>query len=92
MDIAIEKPIGSLSHDERLRLLDRRPTDDPDLESGVRQLLDGVRETGDELLRDLAIRYDGVQLDDLGPLHLDHTGECGLELQDSVFLFYDLTK
>lgn len=65
MDIAIEKPIGSLSHDERLRLLDRRPTDDPDLESGVRRLLDGVRDTGDEILRELALRYDGVELADL---------------------------
>jgi histidinol dehydrogenase len=44
------------------RLFDRRPVDDADLAAGVAAILEDVRARGDEALRDMARRFDGVRL------------------------------
>ena len=63
--IAVRGRLADLSPDQRALLLDRRPADDIDVRDRVRALLADVRARGDDSLRDLAHRFDGVQLTSL---------------------------
>jgi histidinol dehydrogenase len=65
MNLAIRKPLAQLTPGERSRLLDRRPSDEPELEDRVRHILDRVRRDGDGALREMAREFDGVDLQDL---------------------------
>lgn len=58
-------PLADLSPETTALLLDRRPRDDPALESAVSAMLDDVRDRGDEALREMAERFDGAELDAL---------------------------
>lgn len=65
MNLAIRKPLAQLTSGERTRLLDRRPSDEPELADRVRLILDRVRRDGDRALREMAREFDGVDLQDL---------------------------
>lgn len=62
MRLSIDKPLARLTPRERSRLLDRRPSDEPELAHRVRLLLDRVRREGDQALREMALEFDGVDL------------------------------
>jgi len=63
--IAVEGPVSSLGREELALILDRRPDDAPELGGRVRKLMEEVRERGDDALRAMAARYDGVELEAL---------------------------
>jgi histidinol dehydrogenase len=65
MRIAIDKKLSELSAAERGRLVDRRPTEHPRLQDEVQEILERVRRGGDDALREMALSFDGVQLDEL---------------------------
>jgi histidinol dehydrogenase len=61
--------LADLDDRERRLLLERRSQEDPALEQAVRALLAEVRQRGDEALRAMARRFDGVAL---GSLEVPH--------------------
>lgn len=65
LELAVDARLSGLSDAQRTLLLDRRPGADEGLADQVAALLDEVRTSGDEALRDMARRYDGVELDEL---------------------------
>ena len=62
MRIAIDKPLAALTSGEKELLLDRRPSDEPQLQARVGQILAEVREEGDPALFRMAREFDGVEL------------------------------
>lgn len=62
MQIAIDKSLARLTPEERSRLLDRRPSDEPGLQEKVREILRQVRTHGDQALTEMARELDGVDL------------------------------
>jgi histidinol dehydrogenase len=65
MNLFVRKPLAQLTSEERSRLLDRRPLDEPKLADRVRIILDRVRRDGDRALREMAREFDGVDIQDL---------------------------
>lgn len=65
MKIAVETTVAELAPPEERLLLERRPPDEPQLRETVREILDEVRREGDDALRTMARRWDGVELGDL---------------------------
>ena len=63
--LAVDTRISSLSEAQRSLLLERRPGVDEGLGEEVAALLHQVRESGDDALREMARRYDGVELEEL---------------------------
>ncbi|HZD04875.1 MAG TPA: histidinol dehydrogenase [Longimicrobiales bacterium] len=63
--VAVEARLADLTPAQRSLLLERRPVDQPEVEAGVRHILGDVRARGDEALREMALRYDGVELESL---------------------------
>jgi histidinol dehydrogenase len=57
--------LEDLTPDAEARLLDRGPTDDPQLAESVARLIADVRARGDEALLEMAARFDGARLDTL---------------------------
>jgi histidinol dehydrogenase len=57
--------LDTLSADQIARLFDRGRATDPAVEQAVRELIADVRARGDDALRELALRFDGVRLDSL---------------------------
>lgn len=57
--------LGELSPASLARLLDRKPADDAAVVAAVAAMLADVRTRGDAALREMAARFDGVQLDAL---------------------------
>ncbi|MFO8173159.1 MAG: histidinol dehydrogenase [Longimicrobiales bacterium] len=62
MRIAIDKPLARLTPEERRGLLDRRPSDEPELQDRVRKIIARVRAGGDAALLEMAREFDGVSL------------------------------
>jgi histidinol dehydrogenase len=60
-----EGPLSELSGQDRLHLLERAPGDQPQVVAQVASLLDEVRKGGDDALRSMAERFDGVTLETL---------------------------
>ncbi len=60
-----EGPLADLTPEVGRRLLEREPADELDVAGRVSELMDDVRERGDAALRDMARRFDGVELRDL---------------------------
>jgi histidinol dehydrogenase len=65
MNLFVRKPLAQLTSEERSRLLDRRPLDEPKLADRVRIIPDRVRRDGDRALREVAREFDGVDIQDL---------------------------
>lgn len=65
MKLAVEGALSELTDGQRRHLIERRPADEPELRERVREILAEVRASGDEALRAMALRYDGVELDEL---------------------------
>jgi histidinol dehydrogenase len=63
--IAVRGRLGHLTAPERALLLDRRPADEPAVRARVAELLALVRARGDDALREMARKYDEVELDAL---------------------------
>ncbi len=63
--VAVEARVSELGPRERALLLERRPPDEARLRESVRAILDQVRDEGDAALRQMARRFDGVELDAL---------------------------
>ncbi len=57
-----EGPLAKLSDQDRLHLLERTPADEPQVVAQVASLLAEVRDGGDDALRQMAERFDGVAL------------------------------
>ncbi|MGH7465808.1 MAG: histidinol dehydrogenase, partial [Longimicrobiales bacterium] len=57
--------LSSLTDVERTRLFDRGRAADPTVERTVRDIIEDVRVRGDAALRELALRFDGAELDAL---------------------------
>ena len=60
--IAIRGRLADLTEAQRSLLLDRKPADDADVREKVTRILLQVRSRGDDALRDMAKRFDGVEL------------------------------
>ena len=60
--IAVRGRLAELSTAQLTSLLDRRPADEPEMREKVTRILLQVRSRGDEALRDMARRFDGVEL------------------------------
>jgi histidinol dehydrogenase len=60
MNLAIDTRIADLTEGDR-RILERRPTGEPDLRERVRGLIDEVREEGDAALLRMARDFDGAE-------------------------------
>jgi histidinol dehydrogenase len=60
-----EGPLAQLSGRDRLHLLERAPDDEPQVVAKVASLLTEVREGGDDALRLMGERFDGVALEAL---------------------------
>ena len=63
--IAVEKPLARLGPEDEARLFDRGRATDPAVERAVAAIVADVRERGDEALRELARRFDRVELETL---------------------------
>jgi histidinol dehydrogenase len=63
--LAVRAALGALSRTDEARLLDRGRAADPAVERAVAAIVADVRARGDDALRDLARRFDGVALDAL---------------------------
>jgi histidinol dehydrogenase len=57
--------IGDVTPEQRARIFDRGRSTDPDVERTVRAVLADVRERGDTALLEMALRFDGANLDAL---------------------------
>lgn len=64
-----EGRLADMDADTRRRLLERAPTDAPDVSATVADMLADVRARGDDALRDMARRFDGVDLESLEVPH-----------------------
>ncbi|CAN5727118.1 hypothetical protein BH23GEM9_BH23GEM9_13340 [soil metagenome] len=62
---AVRGRLEALSTDDRTRLFDRGRAADPAIEQAVREMIEDVRVRGDDALRELALRFDGIRLDAL---------------------------
>lgn len=65
MKLAIDKRVSELTPQESDRLFNRKPLDVPHLQGSVRDILDRVRQDGDEALRSMAREFDSVELEAL---------------------------
>ncbi len=65
MKLSIDKPLTELTSAERETLVDRRPSDEPELKARVGSILERVMTEQDEALREMARDFDGVELDSL---------------------------
>ena len=65
MKLRIDKPLGELTREEREGLVDRRPSDEPELRRVVGNILDRVKEEQDAALHAMARELDKVELDAL---------------------------
>jgi len=65
MKLAIDKRVSELTPEEAHRLFNRRPSDEPQLQASVTDILHRVRRDGDEALRFMAREFDGVELEAL---------------------------
>jgi len=63
--IAMEKALENLTQDERRSLVDRRPSQEPELQERVRKIIGRVRSQGDAALLEMARNFDGVALESL---------------------------
>ena len=63
--IAVRGRLADLTPAQLTSLLDRKPTDEPAVRETVTGILIQVRDRGDEALRDMARRFDGVELAEL---------------------------
>ena len=63
--LAVRGRIGTISDEQRRRLLEREAIGARAEEAAVREIINDVRLRGDAALRELARRLDGVELDDL---------------------------
>lgn len=63
LKIAVEARIADLTDAERRLLLERRPSDEADVQDATRALLREVRERGDTALVEMAERFDGVSIE-----------------------------
>jgi histidinol dehydrogenase len=63
LKIAVEARLADLTDAERRLLLERRPSDEADVQDATRALLREVRERGDAALCEMAERFDGVRID-----------------------------
>ena len=63
--LAAEGRLQDLDSATLRHLLERRPSDEGDVQSATRDILDAVRARGDEALLDFARRFDGVELEAL---------------------------
>ncbi len=57
--------LEALSPEDRRRLIDRAPQPDSDIRARTTEIISDVRQRGDQALRDLSARFDGVQLESL---------------------------
>lgn len=55
-------PLSALSEADRRHLLERTPPDAPERSAQVAAMIRDVRDRGDDALRDMARRFDGVEL------------------------------
>lgn len=62
MRLHIDKPLAELTDEETGRLVNRRPSDEPQLRVQVSEILDRVRKEGDQALRAMAAEFDEVDL------------------------------
>jgi histidinol dehydrogenase len=62
---AVTGELARLDDTQRARLFDRGRATDPEVERIVRSVIDDVRVRGDDVLRELALRFDGARLDAL---------------------------
>jgi histidinol dehydrogenase len=62
MKLKIHKPIGELTQEEREGLVDRRPSDEPELRVVVSKILDRVKKDQDVALLEMAQEFDKVEL------------------------------
>jgi histidinol dehydrogenase len=60
-----EGPLSKLSEQDRVHLLERAPADEPEVVAQVASLIAQVRKDGDEALKTMAERFDGVALEAL---------------------------
>ncbi len=60
-----EGRLADMDEDTRRRLLERAPADAPDVSAAVADMLADVRARGDDALREMARRFDGVDLERL---------------------------
>lgn len=65
MKLAIDKRISELTPQETDRLFNRKPSDEPQLQAAVADILRRIRRDGDEALRSMGREFDGVDLDEL---------------------------
>ncbi len=65
MKIAVETRVSDLTPTQARLLLERRPSNEPRLQETVREILADVRSRGDDALREMARRWDGVDLQGL---------------------------
>jgi len=63
--LAAEGRLEGLDPTTLRHLLQRRPSDEGDVQSATREILDTVRARGDEALIDFARRFDGVEMEAL---------------------------
>lgn len=72
--LAVRGPLAALSADDLARLLDRGRSSDPEVARSVAETIAAVRARGDEALRELAARFDGVDLESLDVPRADWDG------------------
>ena len=65
MKISVERRVSELTEEERVHLLERRPTEEAQLQDAVRRILARVRKEGDAVLFEMAREFDGVDLEAL---------------------------
>ena len=65
MKLSIDKALSKLTRGERGRLVDRRPSDEPELRNSVGEILERVKADQDEALREMAREFDRVDLESL---------------------------
>jgi len=65
MRLSFEGRLAELGEAGRRRLLERAPEDAPEVAAAVTDLLSDVRARGDDALREMAAKFDGVELTEL---------------------------
>ncbi len=65
LKLFFEGALADLDEIGRRRLLERAPEDAPDVAAAVAELLSAVRTRGDDALREMEARFDGVELAEL---------------------------
>jgi histidinol dehydrogenase len=61
--IAVEARLADLTGDQRTLLMERRPSDEADVQENTRRILAEVRREGDAALAAQTARFDGVELE-----------------------------